>query len=321
MDSFNQTNPIYNYNQLVENINNTIKSWNQFKETFSKKLPIFIENLKIRELLLLNISLIIDLLKIKINIGELVSKYIKMLPLLDKVIPYFENLDLYLLKQLEKAHQFLTDNDANKLVQMLNEINPLSVGILGTISTNFLPKIENINTILNTSTQNIENGLEVMSKNLKDQINMTKNLAKTVDTTKNKILDQQKKIKSTVKETKNIAESTINDISNTVKETKNIAESTINDISNTVKESKKISKGTINDISNTVKESKKISKGTINDISNTVKQTKKTAKNSIKKSQSGGNRYTLIHDPIYNNFVDLKSKRGIYLLIKYLDNI
>jgi archaellum component FlaC len=278
MDSFNQTNPVHNYNELIANINDTIEAWNKLKGVFREKLPILIENFKIRSLLITNMSLLYDLLRLKMDIGNIFSKYIIKLPVIGMIVPQIEHIDNYLLTQLSNGKKFLEENNTEKILEMIDTINPFSIAVLGAFLSDLPNKINSFNTMLINKEKLLTSNLESMSSQLRSQIDTAKQSIK--DTT-NKVQSAQQSIKNKVKDTQNA----VNEVKESIKNTVDEAHETVNEIkqsiNDTMDETKDAIKSVKENIKDTVDETKDAIKKTGQNIKDTVDVTRKAA-NEIK---------------------------------------
>jgi hypothetical protein len=128
MNSFNQTNPISNYRDLVQNLQNI---GNNIQTTRGKLINLLIQllqNPKLKPLVINNISLINKYLTIQIQINTTLKKTFKFIPYIDTYYNFIIDLNQNILIKITTLKAILETSDNTKIEQYINSFSNIEMG-------------------------------------------------------------------------------------------------------------------------------------------------------------------------------------------------
>ena len=188
MNSFNQTNPIVNYKDLVKNLKNIGDKIETTKGKLINLLIQLLQNPKLKQLVVNNISLINKYLTIQIQINATLKKTFDFIPYIDKYYNFIIDLNQNILIKITTFKAILETDDNTKIEQYVNSFNNVEMGsiymTLGDkvrgITADSLDQIaDNVRTFdpakfiksAQSSLENLQSTLQHQVSGLKDRLN------------------------------------------------------------------------------------------------------------------------------------------------------
>ena len=128
MNSFNQTNPIVNYTDLVQNFQNIGNNIQTTKAKLINLLIQLLQNPKLKPLVINNISLINKYLTIQIKINMTLKRTFEFIPYIDKYYNFIIDLNQNILMKITTLKVILETGDNTKIEQYINSFNNVEMG-------------------------------------------------------------------------------------------------------------------------------------------------------------------------------------------------
>lgn len=122
MNSFNQTNPMDNYHDIIKNFEEIGNNIQKIKEKLSIILRQLLENPQIRNLIINNISLIKQYFAIQIQLNTIFKEKFNYIPYINKYYDYMINLNQNLLLKITTFAAILQTEDSDKIQQFINSL-------------------------------------------------------------------------------------------------------------------------------------------------------------------------------------------------------
>lgn len=285
MQSFRQSNPIDNINELQENIELTQERLLELDKRLYDQIPVMLEIPPIRQLVILNLGLVLKYFKLQITFNEFLNKKIGNIAIANYYFKFIIDLNNRYEVKIEKMLDILENERKEKYNEIIELIRMYSLPFYLYVLGNNIPKLS--------------------AKDI--CISLTKNID---DLT----LDPEK-IKEGLKSMSDKIQSQINDMEQNVTELVNqIDIPEVEDIDAKINEVKGTIKSKIN------QKKKKLR----NDLTKYESTTKLYDNQETKNYNGGGNNsnvYNSIYDPIHNEWVKSNSIRGRNLINTYVVNL
>ena len=190
MNSFNQTNPIVNYKDLVKNLQNIGNNIQTTKGKLINLLIQLLQNPKLKPLVINNIALINKYLTIQIKINTTLKKTFEFIPYIDKYYNFIIDLNQNILIKITTLKAILESGDNTKIEEYINSFSNVEMGsiymTLGDkvrgITADSLDQIaDNVRTFdpakfIKTAQSSLEN----LQSTLKDQVSGLKDRFNTI---------------------------------------------------------------------------------------------------------------------------------------------
>ena len=285
MQSFRQSNPVDNINELKENIELTRERLLELDKRLYDQIPIMLEIPPIRQLTILNLELILKYFNLQITLNEFLNTKIGDIALTSYYFKFIIDLNNRYQFKIEKMIDILKNEKKEQYSEIIDLIKMYSLPFYFYVLGMNMPKLT---------------AKDICISLTKDIDNIT--------------LDPEK-IKESLKSMSEKIQSQINDmqdnVSNVVGEIK-IPKKENNDDDSEEK------KGSVKSKSTSTKK-KLRSDNKYSNSRNTLFN-----KNNTTQLFNGGNKkniYNSIYDPINNKWVDTKSNRGKILVNTYVSNL
>jgi Skp family chaperone for outer membrane proteins len=285
MQSFRQSNPFDNINELKENIELTRERLLELDKRLYDQIPIMLEIPPIRQLTILNLELILKYFNLQITLNEFLNTKIGDIALTSYYFKFIIDLNNRYQFKIEKMIDILKNEKKEQYSEIIDLIKMYSLPFYFYVLGMNMPKLT---------------AKDICISLTKDIDNIT--------------LDPEK-IKESLKSMSEKIQSQINDmqdnVSNVVGEIK-IPKKENNDDDSEEK------KGSVKSKSTSTKK-KLRSDNKYSNSRNTLFN-----KNNTTQLFNGGNKkniYNSIYDPINNKWVDTKSNRGKILVNTYVSNL
>jgi hypothetical protein len=180
MESFNQTNPIDNYNNLVKNLEETGEKFQKLKIKFGKIVVQLIQNPVLNKLLMNNIALIKKYLNLNIQLNISLKNYFAFIPLSSKYYDFVIYLNQSILLKIIIMETICKSRDAEKIHKYIDSFHNTEMGamygsfgnkLLG-ITADGLNKLSDIIRNFNTNSfiKTAKSSLETLQTNLEKQV-------------------------------------------------------------------------------------------------------------------------------------------------------
>jgi len=127
MNSFNQTNPMANYHDLIKNFEDLGNNIQKIREKLSIILRQLLENPQIRNLIINNISLIKQYFAIQIQLNTIFKDKFNYIPYINKYYDYMINLNQNLLLKITTFAAILETEDNVKIQQFINSLTNIEM--------------------------------------------------------------------------------------------------------------------------------------------------------------------------------------------------
>jgi hypothetical protein len=122
MNSFNQTNPMDNYHDIIKNFEELGNNIQKIKEKLSIILQQLLQNPQIKNLIINNISLIKQYFAIQIQLNTILKEKFNYIPYINKYYDYIINLNQNLLLKITTFVAILETEDNIKIQQFINSL-------------------------------------------------------------------------------------------------------------------------------------------------------------------------------------------------------
>lgn len=288
MQSFRQSNPVDNINELQENIELTKERLLELDKRLYDQIPVMLEIPPIRQLVILNLELILKYFKLQITLNQFLNKKIGDIALANYYFKFIIDLNNRYEVKIEKMLDILKNEKKEQYSEMIELIKMYSLPFYLYVLGNNMPKLtakeicasltKNIDD-LTLDPEKIKEGLKVMSEKIQSQIT-----------------DMQENVSDIVSE---IEIPQVDEIEDKIEEMKGSLKSKLSS-------------------------SKKKTKLRDDDKINNSRTTLYTNKNNAQfynGGNSNNNLYNYIFDPIHKQWVKTNSARGKILINTYVSNI
>jgi hypothetical protein len=128
MNSFNQTNPIANYEDIIKNLQDLGNNIQKIREKLVIILQQILQNPEIKKLILNNISLIKQYFVIQIQLNTILNQKLTYIPYVNKYYEYIINLNQNLLIKITTLAAVLETGDNLKIQQYINSLTNMELG-------------------------------------------------------------------------------------------------------------------------------------------------------------------------------------------------
>jgi hypothetical protein len=180
MESFNQTNPIDNYNKLVKNLEETGVKFEKLKIKIGKIVVQLIQNPTLNELLMNNLALIKKYLNLQIQFNISLKNYFAFIPLSYKYYDFVIHLNQSILLKIIMMETICKSRDAEKIQKYIDSFHNTEIGnmygffgskLLG-LTADGLNKLADIIRNFNPKSfiKDAKSGLETLQTNLQKQV-------------------------------------------------------------------------------------------------------------------------------------------------------
>jgi hypothetical protein len=128
MESFNQTNPIDNYNNLVKNLEETGAKFEKLKIKIGKIIVQLIQNPMLNKLLMNNIALIKKYLNLQIQFNISLKNYFAFIPLSYKYYDFVIHLNQSILLKIIMMETICKSRNAEKIQKYIDSFHNTEMG-------------------------------------------------------------------------------------------------------------------------------------------------------------------------------------------------
>jgi len=207
MNSFNQTNPIANYHEIIKNLQDLGNNIQKIRTRLAIILQQIMENPEVKKLIINNIGLIKQYFAIQIQLNYLLKEKFKYIPYSNKYYDYIINLNQNLLIKITTFNAILQTGDNVKIQQYINSLSNIEMGGI------YLTFSDRLKDITANTLENIANNIRHFNSEqfINETIKGLENIQNTLQT-KLHMLSNQIQNNSTLV-TPNIPTETITDIS------------------------------------------------------------------------------------------------------------
>jgi hypothetical protein len=281
MQSFRQSNPIDNINELQENIELTKERLLELDQRLYDQIPVMLEIPPIRKLVILNLQLILKYFKLQITLNEFLNNKIGDLSIANYYFKFIIDLNNRYEVKIEKMLDILENEKKEQYSEIIELIKMYSLPFYLYVLGNNMPKLT--------------------AKDI--CISLTKDI--------DKISLDPEKIKEGLKSMSDKIQSKITNMEENVSDIVNQIEiPEVEDIDSKIKELKGSIKSKLTSKSN-------LTNVNIDRKSRTKLYNNKQFYNGGNTS----NLYNSIYDPIHNKWIKTNSTRGKYLINTYVSNL
>jgi hypothetical protein len=281
MQSFRQSNPIDNINELQENIELTKERLLELDQRLYDQIPVMLEIPPIRKLVILNLQLVLKYFKLQITLNEFLNTKIGDIFIANYYFKFIIDLNNRYEVKIEKMLDILENERKEKYSEMIELIKMYSLPFYLYVLGNNMPKLtakdicisltKDIDKI-SLDPEKIKEGLKSMSDKIQSQItNMEENVSDIVN---------------------QIEIPEVEDIDSKIKELKGSIKSKLTSKSN---------------LTNVNMDRKS--------------RTKLYNNKQFYNGGNTSNLYNSIYDPIHNKWIKTNSARGKYLINTYVSNL
>ena len=180
MESFNQTNPIDNYHNLVKNLEETGAKIEKLKIKIGKIVIQLIQNPTLNKLLMNNIALIKKCFNLQIQLNISLKNYFGFIPLSSKYYDFVIHLNQNMLLKIITMETIFKSANAEKIQKYIDSFTNLEMGsmygsfgtkLLG-VTADGLNKLSDIIRNFNPKSfiKDAKSGLESLQTNLQKQV-------------------------------------------------------------------------------------------------------------------------------------------------------
>ena len=283
MQSFRQSNPIDNINELQENIELTKERLLELDQRLYDQIPVMLEIPPIRKLVILNLQLILRYFKLQITLNEFLNNKIGDLSIANFYFKFIIDLNNRYEVKIEKMLEILENEKKEQYSEIIELIKMYSLPFYLYVLGNNIPKLtakdicisltKDIDKI-SLDPEKIKEGLKSMSDKIQSQIT---NMEESVSDIVNQIEIPD-----------------IEDMDSKINELKGTIKSKLTPVSN------------LKDVNIQRKSRTKLLKN----------------KNNTQFHHGGNNNlFNSIYDPIHNKWVKTNSTTGKYLINTYVVNL
>ena len=201
MESFNQTNPIDNYNNLVKNLEETGAKFEKLKIKIGKIIVQLIQNPTLNKLLMSNIALIKKYLNLQIQFNISSKNYFAFIPLSSKYYDFVIHLNQSILLKIIMMETICRSRDAEKIQKYIDSFHNTEIGsmygsfgskLLG-VTADGLNKLADIIRNFNPKSfiKDAKSGLETLQTNLQKQVGeLSQKVSETTTELPTKIINE-----------------------------------------------------------------------------------------------------------------------------------
>ena len=179
MQSFRQSNPIDNITELQENIELTQERLMELDKRLYDQIPVMLEIPPIRQLVILNLQLVLKYFKIQITFNEFLNNKVGDLAIANYYFKFIIDLNNRYELKIEKMLDILKNEEKEKYNEIIELIKMYSLPFYLYVLGNNIPKLT-AKDICISLTKNIDNitldpekikqGLTAMSEKIQSQI-------------------------------------------------------------------------------------------------------------------------------------------------------
>lgn len=282
MQSFRQSNPIDNLNELQENIELTQERLQELDKRLYDQIPLMLEIAPIRQLVILNLELVLKYFKLQITLNEFLNKKVGDLPIANYYFKFIIDLNNRYELKIEKMLEILKNKEKEKYIEIVDLIKMYSLPFYLNVLGNNMPKLSAKDICIS------------LTKNIDDLTLDPEKIKQSLTSMSEKIQSQITKMETNVSDLVSKIE---------VPEVEDL-DKKINEIQGSIT-SKFMPPNKFKKVENTRKS-----------------RTKLSNKNKTHFLNGGKiNLYNSIYDPIYNKWVNTNSKRGINIINTYVSNL
>jgi hypothetical protein len=127
MNSFNQTNPIANYHEIIQHLQDLGNNIQKIRLRLGIILQQILENPEVKKLIMNNIGLIKQYFAIQIQLNNLLRDKFKFIPYSNKYYDYIINLNQNLLIKITTFAAILETGDNVKIQQYINSLSNIEM--------------------------------------------------------------------------------------------------------------------------------------------------------------------------------------------------
>ena len=281
MNSFNQTNPISNYNEIILNLQDLGNNIQKIRERLTIILQQLLQNPEIKKLIINNIGLIKQYFAIQIQLNTLLKEKFNYIPFSNQYYEFIINLNQNLLIKITTLAAILQTGDNEKIEQYINSLSNIEMGGI------YLTFGERLKDITAYSFEMIANKIRTFKPN------------ELLDQTKNGLQNIQ-----------NILQHKLDSVSNQLQNTMKRHEAITNDNMNEPITNDNMNEPITNDTMNEPITNDNMNEPITNDNMNEPITNDNT-------NQKGGRKFKTIFHPELNIWVNIKSRNGIDAMLKY----
>ena len=128
MNSFNQTNPVENYQNILKNIQESGEKLQKLKEKSGKLIVQLIQNPVLNRLFISNIALIKKYFALQIQLNTILKKTTGFIPFSSKYYNYVIGLNQDILLKITTLDAIIQSGDSNKIQSYINSLSNAEMG-------------------------------------------------------------------------------------------------------------------------------------------------------------------------------------------------
>ena len=179
MQSFRQSNPVDNINELQENVELTKERLLELDKRLYDQIPLMLEIPPIRQLVIVNLELILKYFKLQITLNKFLNKKTGKLPILSYYFKFIIDLNSKYQLQIEKMMDILKNEEIENYDQIIILIKMYSLPFYIYVLGNNIPKLTSKDICLSITKnfddltldpEKIKEGLKSMSEKIQSQI-------------------------------------------------------------------------------------------------------------------------------------------------------
>ena len=179
MQSFRQSNPVDNINELQENVELTKERLLELDKRLYDQIPLMLEIPPIRQLVIVNLELILKYFNLQITLNKFLNKKTGKLPILSYYFKFIIDLNSKYQLQIEKMMDILKNEEIENYDQIIILIKMYSLPFYIYVLGNNIPKLTSKDICLSITKnfddltldpEKIKEGLKSMSEKIQSQI-------------------------------------------------------------------------------------------------------------------------------------------------------